>query len=179
MDHSRYQAPRESAFRIGGPCVVRSPSGWSVVFDPRLRAQIVAHARDEPRQEVCGLIGGVGGVAASTHRVGNCASNPARRFLMQPSAQLAALRRMAAAGESLLGMYHSHVATAAEPSATDVREAAYPELLYVIAGPLRGPLPLALRAYLWRAHRFSEVALIEDRSVSLLQQPALPMQHNC
>ena len=170
------QAPGGPVFRISGPSVVRSPCGWSVVFDPGLRTQILAHARREPRREVCGLLDGV---PVSIHRVGNCAANPARRFLMRPSAQLAALRRIAAAGESLLGMYHSHVATAAAPSATDVREAAYPELLYVIAGPVRGAAPPALRAYVWRVHRFSEVALIAGRGVSLLKQAMLPVQHNC
>lgn len=179
MPRTVHQAPGAPVFTTRSPALLRQPAGPGVAFAAALRARILEHVCSDPRREVCGLIGGVGGVPASSHPVRNCAANPARRFLMQPSDQLAALAAIAAVGQDLLGIYHSHVAAAATPSARDVREAAYTELLYLIAGPTRGPSEVELRGYLWRACRYWEVALIPRNSVSILEQTMLLMQHNC
>ena len=51
---------------------------------------------------------------------------------MEPGSQIKALRDMRTHNEELFAIYHSHPSSAAEPSATDLAEAAYPEALYLI-----------------------------------------------
>lgn len=51
---------------------------------------------------------------------------------MDPHTQIAAMAAMRECGETMLGIYHSHPTTPAEPSPRDLAEAAYPGAAYVI-----------------------------------------------
>ncbi len=94
--------------------------------------EMVAHAREDLPNECCGMIGGRGGEAMSVVRVENAAASPLR-YEMDPQGQYDALKRIEAAGDELIGIYHSHTRSAAYPSQTDVNEARmWPEQVYVI-----------------------------------------------
>lgn len=113
--------------------------------------KLVALARESPGREVCGLLGaGPGGVTC--YPVANVAAQPWCRFELDPKAQIEAMRQMRERNESLFAIYHSHPAGPAVPSETDLREAAYPDVLYLIVcteacdGGLRGFRIMAERA---------------------------------
>ena len=124
--------------------------------------EMVAHSRDALPNEACGMVHAVDGVATSVHRVTNAAASP-YRYEMAPLEQLKLeqrrdrpRRRRVAKGqpgagrflpgfaqETLFAIYHSHVASEARPSPTDVNMAfwppgettgtqMYPETLYVV-----------------------------------------------
>ena len=71
------------------------------------------------------------GVAFEAIRVKNDAASPFR-YEMNPLQMLKLDRRREDEGESLFAIYHSHVASEAYPSPTDVRQAPDPEWHYVI-----------------------------------------------
>lgn len=116
---------------------------------------MLEHARSSPGREVCGLIGGSAGRPASYYPVENDAPDPGRRFLMHPEAQLHTMRRMRDAGEELLGIFHSHPGSPAEPSATDRELACYPDVVYFIASLLPGTPEL--RAWYFDGADFKEL----------------------
>lgn len=60
-----------------------------------------------------------------------------RRFTIDPADWLAAEREAARLGLDVVGVYHSHPDHPARPSATDLAEAAFPGLAYVIV-PVHG-----------------------------------------
>ena len=60
------------------------------------------------------------------------------RYTMDPAEVIAALRDIEARGWRLGAIVHSHPASAAVPSATDLREAHYPEALMVIVSLASG-----------------------------------------
>lgn len=122
-----------------------------------LRRRILEHALSAPDEEVCGLIGGRLGRAASYHPVANDAEDRASRFLMDPQQQIDGMRRMRDAGETLLGIFHSHPRGPAAPSAVDLELAAYPGVAYLIAS--LDARELKLRAWFFDGHAFSEIAL--------------------
>ena len=94
--------------------------------------EMVAHAREDLPNECCGMIGGRDGVASSVVRVKNAAASPLR-YEMDPQGQFNALKAIEDGGDELLGIYHSHTRSAANPSQTDVNEAVmWPEQVYVI-----------------------------------------------
>jgi proteasome lid subunit RPN8/RPN11 len=69
--------------------------------------------------------------------VPNAAERPEAEFVMQPEAQLAAMRAVEERGLRLLGTYHSHPRTPARPSARDRWLARYPALVHLIVSPAR------------------------------------------
>jgi len=94
--------------------------------------QILAHAQSSDEVEICGFISAKNQKIAAIYPVQNVASTPACFYRMDEKQQIDAMRKMREAGEALFGIYHSHPSTEATPSATDIREATYPEAVYFI-----------------------------------------------
>jgi proteasome lid subunit RPN8/RPN11 len=57
---------------------------------------------------------------------------PTTRYIIDPREQLKAFRSIDAAGEELVGIYHSHPVSQPYPSPTDRAEAHYPDAVYVL-----------------------------------------------
>ena len=109
-----------------------SPARPGLSLPAALRAAILDRALASPEVEVCGLLGGADGRALSHYAVANVAGEPATNFLMEPREQLGAMKTMRERGEELVGIYHSHPAGPATPSARDLEFAAYPGVAYLI-----------------------------------------------
>lgn len=123
--------------------VLHGPAPLSVLQLPAtLEASLLAHALASPTVEVCGLLGGAGPRALSHYTVTNAAPEPATSFFMAPRAQLQAMRSMRHRGEVLVGIYHSHPASPALPSARDLEFAAYPGVAYLIVSLLDRDAPV-------------------------------------
>ena len=104
----------------------------NIILPRQLVNQILHQAQSSPDVEVCGLIAARGGRPKRCIPVPNVAEQPRRLFAMDPARQIDAQRRMRERGEELFGIYHSHPHSPAEPSATDLEQAGYPEALYII-----------------------------------------------
>jgi [CysO sulfur-carrier protein]-S-L-cysteine hydrolase len=107
--------------------------------------RILAHARDEAPKECCGLLAGKNGTAETIYPMTNIHQSPAT-YMIDPKEQFAVFKEMRAKENDLVAIYHSHPATAAYPSATDVRLAYYPDAVYVIVS-LENPAHPVLKAY--------------------------------
>ena len=107
--------------------------------------RILGHAQSAPEREVCGLVAARNGRMRCIP-VDNTASDPQRRFVMDPAAQIEAMRAMREAGEELFAIYHSHPRAPAEPSAADLEQSGYPQALHLIVS-LNTEGVLELRGY--------------------------------
>ena len=87
--------------------------------------EMVAHAREDLPNEACGQVNGRDGEAISAHRVKNAEPSP-YRYSMDPLSMLKLENAREDSGETLFAIYHSHVASEAYPSPTDVRQAFFP-----------------------------------------------------
>jgi proteasome lid subunit RPN8/RPN11 len=137
---------------------------------------IAAHARRDAPRECCGLLIGTDTEVTEAIPVANEADDPLRRYEVPPIAHLAQIRRcreLKATGINVgvVGAYHSHPRSAAEPSPTD-REQAFQDFLYVIGGPVEDALPLDVRAYRLRDGHFEAVELIVDERPEAASPPA-------
>jgi proteasome lid subunit RPN8/RPN11 len=65
-------------------------------------------------------------------RCANVHPTPTSRYVIDPRQQLQAFRSIDAAGEELVGIYHSHPVSQPYPSPTDRAEAHYPDAFYVL-----------------------------------------------
>ncbi len=121
---------------------------FTVTF-PQLE-KIFAYAKQADPAECCGLIGGAGERVMNIYPLRNVAADAIVSYEAAPEDLFAAQRRMRECGEELLAIYHSHPRSAEPaPSETDVRQAFYPQAVYLIVG-LAGPEPVI------RAFRISE-----------------------
>ena len=95
------------------------------------REAMIAHARDEAPFECCGLLLGAPGVVEEAVRTRNLRRSRTT-YLVDPADHFALIRRARKEGRTIVGAYHSHPRSPAVPSPVDLREAQFPEFLYVI-----------------------------------------------
>jgi proteasome lid subunit RPN8/RPN11 len=113
------------------------PGPLSVTLSGSIRDAIVEQARREAPNEACGIIVGDrpaadGGRALRWVPVGNQAASPFR-YTVDPEDLLRLTIETDDADEVFWAIVHSHVASPARPSPTDLRESHYPDSLYVLA----------------------------------------------
>lgn len=97
-----------------------------------LRHAMLRHAIAQSPLESCGLLGGVGNEARRFYPTRNAAASPVR-YEVEPKDLLETTIAIDEAGMQLWGIFHSHPATEAYPSQTDIRLAYYPDAYYLIA----------------------------------------------
>ena len=108
-------------------------------IDQRIRDAIVAHARRDHPDEACGVVAGPAGSDLPTRLVAmtNAERSPTF-FRFDPVEQLQVWKQMDAADEEPVVIYHSHTATEAYPSRTDIALASEPAAHYVIVSTRDG-----------------------------------------
>ena len=110
----------------------------------RMADAILEHSKLSYPNEACGLLAG----DANGLRMVYCLTNTeesATRYTISPDEHFGALCHAERSGWQLVGAFHSHVQGAAVPSPRDVAEAAEPDWLWIVAGPVDGATEL--RAY--------------------------------
>lgn len=108
------------------------------------RAMIEHCLKSAPR-EACGILAGRAERVERIIPVANIAEDPERRYWMDEAGQFEAFKAMRSDGCELVGIFHSHPATEAYPSATDLELAFYPEAAYVIVSLKDGAVARAFR----------------------------------
>lgn len=88
--------------------------------------EMIAHAREDAPNECCGIIAGKDGQPTMVFRSINELANP-YRYKMDSQDQLRILRECQENEWDFLAFYHSHTASEAYPSPTDIRLAFVPE----------------------------------------------------
>ena len=112
-----------------------------------LRAAVIAHARADHPDEACGVIAGPAGSDRPERFIPmtNAARSPTFHEF-DSTEQFQVWREMAERDEDPVVIYHSHTATEAYPSRTDISIAGWPEAHYVIVST-RDPDEVELRSF--------------------------------
>jgi proteasome lid subunit RPN8/RPN11 len=116
-----------------------------LTLDRRLIGEMIAHAREDAPNECCGVIAGEDGRAVRLFRATNAEASP-YRYSVDAKDLFRIYRECEEQGWSFLAIYHSHTASEAYPSQTDVRLAFWPEAYYVLVS-LQHPENPAVRAF--------------------------------
>jgi proteasome lid subunit RPN8/RPN11 len=104
-----------------------------LTISPALREKIVAHARADHPDEACGVIAGPAGSDRPERFIPMLNAERSPTFYRFDSLeQLRVWREMDDSGEVPVVIYHSHTATQAYPSRTDISYASEPEAHYVL-----------------------------------------------
>jgi [CysO sulfur-carrier protein]-S-L-cysteine hydrolase len=132
-----------------------------VKISAELLDEVVAHALEDPGNEVCGLVAvSLDGARTATRvlRAHNVHESP-MKFEIDPKELLALHNEIEDEGHELGAIYHSHVRSAPYPSQTDVNFAAsWPGVEWIIVGLAGGAEP-EVRSYLIDGAAIEEVPI--------------------
>jgi proteasome lid subunit RPN8/RPN11 len=135
--------------------LIATESAAHVVLATAVLDAMVAHARQDAPDECCGLLVGSANRIDESVRTLSLERSP-NRYQVDPAAHFALIRRLRGTDRAIIGAYHSHPRSAAEPSPSDLREAYDSELVYVIVS-LAGVEPEV------RAWKIAEGVVVELR----------------
>ena len=138
-------------------------SGREAAISAALLQEVLDSLRAGVPNEACGIVvsdrdWASGGAAARWIPMRNAAESP-YRYLIDADEQLRVWMELDDADEVVWAIVHSHVASEARPSQTDVGLASYPDSLYVIASLSDIDHP-TIRAWSIRDGAVSEVSLL-------------------
>jgi proteasome lid subunit RPN8/RPN11 len=118
-----------------------------LTLDPALRDKIVAHARADHPDEACGVIAGPAGSDRPERFIPMMNAERSPTFYRFDSMeQFRVWREMDDRDEEPVVIYHSHTATQAYPSRTDISYAMEPEAHYVLVST-RDPDEVEFRSF--------------------------------
>ena len=147
------------------------PGPARVTLPAAIRQAIVEHARAAAPNEACGLViadapAAEGGRATRWAPARNALASP-YRYEIDPDDLLQLTIETDDADEVFWAIVHSHIASPARPSPTDLRQAHYPDALYLLvsldpaeADPVTGAA--SVRAWRIVDGGVHEVALVDD-----------------
>jgi proteasome lid subunit RPN8/RPN11 len=92
---------------------------------------MVGHGLAAFPNEACGLLAGKEGRPVKFFAMSNQDASPAS-YRLDPREQLTVFDEIDDQGWDLLGIFHTHTHSEAYPSETDLRQAFYPEALYLL-----------------------------------------------
>jgi [CysO sulfur-carrier protein]-S-L-cysteine hydrolase len=118
-----------------------------LTIDAAILDAIVAHARRDHPFEACGIVAGPAGSDSPTRHIPM--ENAARSttfYQFDSMEQLRVWREMDDAGEEPIVIYHSHTATEAFPSRTDISYAGEPAAHYLLVST-RDPSVTEIRSF--------------------------------
>jgi proteasome lid subunit RPN8/RPN11 len=124
-------------------------------LERRYLDEIVAHAREDAPNECCGIIAGNDGRAVRLFRATNAEASP-YRYSVDPKDLFRIYRECEEKDWNFLAIYHSHTASEAYPSPTDVRLAFWPEAYYILVSLQAAAKPVV------RAFRILDGAVAEE-----------------
>jgi len=124
--------------------------------------QILAHAQQNPDEEICGLISSKNRNATNYYRITNTAPDKTHRFEMNGAEQIAAMKKMRVQNEELMAIVHSHPDAPASPSTLDKKSNGYPELYYLVVS-LNTKGVLELRCFLQIDGEFKPAELVLEQ----------------
>jgi proteasome lid subunit RPN8/RPN11 len=113
--------------------------------------RLVAHARADHPDEACGVIVGPEGSDRPERVIPMTNADRSPTFFrFDPSEQLTLAKELDANDEEIVVVYHSHTATEAYPSRTDISYAAEPQAHYVLVSTAesgRDDGPVSVRSF--------------------------------
>jgi proteasome lid subunit RPN8/RPN11 len=133
---------------------------------------MIAHARRDHPDEACGVIVGPEGADAPVRFVAMTNADRSPTFFRwDPAEQFALYQQMAADDEEIVVVYHSHTATEAYPSRTDISLASEPQAHYVLvstagSGAAEGPVPV-------RSYRIVD-GVVTEEEIAVVAAPTAP-----
>ena len=123
-----------------------------------MKDQMIRHARENLPDEACGIIAGLTGEEAIKFYPAKNELQSETRYNIAPEDLYKIFMELEEKGLDIWGIFHSHPATPAYPSDTDIRQSYYPDAYYLILSFINPENP-ELRAFKINGEVVEEVEL--------------------
>jgi proteasome lid subunit RPN8/RPN11 len=120
--------------------------------------RILSHGRAVFPNEACGILAGEGNEASAMYEATNAESSPVS-YLLDPQEQFRIMKEIRSKGMRMVAIYHSHPFSPPYPSPTDVKQAFYPDAVYIIAG-LSNPACPDIKAFEIADGKVREITIV-------------------
>lgn len=120
--------------------------------------QLIDHLQDEYPLEGCGILAGKAGEIFHLYPIANKLHSPTA-YEMDPQQQLAAMLDIEDNDWEMTAVYHSHPQGPQTPSATDIAQAYYPDVIQVIVSLQDRSRPI-MRGFLIDNGRVTEIEIV-------------------
>ncbi len=127
-------------------------------ISPVVFNEMISHAKEVYPEEACGILSGDNDRVSYLFKMTNVEHSPVS-YLMDSKEQLNVMKEIRRRGLRMLGIYHSHTASDAYPSAKDRELAFYEDVAYVIIG-LAGEIPVVRAFSIKEQKEVKEIELI-------------------
>lgn len=97
----------------------------------KLLDDLLSHCREMSPEEACGILAGRDGEIKKVYRMKNTEKSQVR-YMMDANEQFRVMKDMRQNSLDMVAIYHSHPASPAYPSSTDMSLAVYDDSAYVI-----------------------------------------------
>ncbi len=118
----------------------------AVEISKDLKEQMLQHARRELPYEACGVISGNSEKEAKHYYAARNELQSTTRYNIEPEDLYRIIMDIEKKGHEIWGIFHSHPASPAYPSGTDLEQSYYPDAYYLIASFTDARKPV-LRAF--------------------------------
>ena len=130
-----------------------------ITISKTMKDEMIRHARAELPYEACGIIAGVAGKEAVKFYPARNELQSETRYNIAPEDLYNIFMDLEEKGLDVWGIFHSHPATPAYPSATDLKHSYYPDAYYLIASFIDPGNP-ELRAFKIDGEEIEEVEMV-------------------
>ena len=120
--------------------------------------QLLSHLQAEYPLEACGILAGKTGEIVRVYAIDNKLHSPVA-YEMEPQQQLAAMLEIEDMGWEMTAVYHSHPQGPETPSATDIAQAYYPDVIQLIVSLLQQSRPV-IRAFMIGSGLVTEIEIM-------------------
>lgn len=120
--------------------------------------QMLAQLQAEYPLEACGILAGLAGKIVQVYPIENKQHSPTT-YEMEPRQQLAAMLEIEDRGWEMTAVYHSHPQGPETPSATDIAQAYYPDVIQLIVSLRQRSQPV-VRGFMIDNGRVTEVEFV-------------------
>jgi len=132
---------------------------YEILIPGAMKDEMIRHARGELPYEACGIIAGVTGEKAVKFYPARNELKSETRYNIAPEDLHSILMDLEEKGLDVWGIFHSHPATPAYPSVTDIKQSYYPDSYYLILSFLNPKKP-ELRAFKIDGEKVEELVVI-------------------
>lgn len=134
-----------------------------ITISRTMKDQMIRHAREKLPYEACGIIAGLTGEEAIKFYPAKNELQSETRYNIAPEDLYKIFMDLEEKGLDVWGIFHSHPATPAYPSDTDLKQSYYPDAYYLILSFINPDRP-ELRAFKIYGEEIDEVEIITCQS---------------